>query len=104
MPTDEQNCPMCDKRIFGRGGQLPYLLIENPWVGASSEFTVHEEDARLFQGPLPKVRELAVGEDLRTTDGTMGRLSLFQRAAKQFQIKVKDLSYMHLIESRVWVR
>ena len=102
--TDEQNCPMCDKKILGRGEQSPYLLIENPWVGASSEFTVHEEDARLFKGPLPKVRELAVSEDLRTTDGTMGRLNLFQRVAKQFGTKVKDLSYLHLIGSRVWVR
>ena len=41
--TEEQNCPMCDKRIFGRGEQAPYLLIENPWVGASSEFAIHEE-------------------------------------------------------------
>ena len=90
--TEEQNCPMCDKRIFGRGEQSPYLIIENPWVGATSEFTIHEEDARLFKGPLPEVRELAVGEDLQPTEGTMGRLNLFQRVAKQFQIKVKDLS------------
>ena len=62
--TNKQNCLMCDKKIFGRGEQSPYLIVENPWVGASSEFIIHEEDARLFNGPLPEVRELSVGEDL----------------------------------------
>jgi hypothetical protein len=100
----QAKCEICDGN-FLHHVESPYVVVFNPWAGPSSEFTVHQDDARLWMGELPKKRILAINEELQwsklTSQATKNAVT---RAAKALGITPNKLSYLDLIGQRVWVK
>ena len=102
--TQEQRCSLCNLKMKPFTGPSPYLVVENPWVGPSSQFIVHEEDARLWSYPLPQVRDLAVQEEFQLSQLTTRAKNMARRVARYLKKDVSDLSYLDLIGRRVQVK
>jgi hypothetical protein len=102
--THEQNCPLCSHGMKEFGGPSPYLVVENPWVGPTSEFMIHEEDARKWDYPLPSIRELAVSEDIQLSKLNKRSKNIITKVCKFLQIPEDELSYLDLIGKRVVVK
>ena len=102
--TNEQNCPLCSQTMVGFAGPSPYLVVENPWVGPTSEFMVHEEDARPWNYPLPEVRQLAVSEDIQLTKLNQRSRNIVSKVAEYLKKPVDEISHLDLIGKRVVVK
>jgi hypothetical protein len=74
--------------------------VENPWLGKTSQFTVHQDEANLWNEELPKVRSLAINEDLLYD---IRDKVVLAKIAFKLKTKIEDLSYISLIGSRVVV-
>jgi hypothetical protein len=78
----------------------PYLIVENPYVGPSSEMGIHQDEANLWNAPLPSTRQLAINEDIKYNIKNDTTLRL---VATRFKCSIKDLSYGNIIGRRILV-